>query len=235
MFVAVCDDEAAQRAYIGKLLAEYAEKNNCRAQISYYKNAESFLFDYEKNRFDILLLDIQMEGQNGMELARTLRKADENLVIIFITGFSDFVTEGYDVSALHYLLKPLDREKLFACLDKARTRILPEKSFLVLNSDGENVRIAFDSIAYIEALSHKTAVYTQDTVLKTSEPFGAVAARLSSDFIQCHRSYAVNLRAVNRIQKNDLVLDSGRTVPVSRRLYNSVNTAFIAFYRRAGI
>ncbi len=234
MRVAICDDEREQCEYLECVLREYGANNGFEMHTDIFKSAESFLFEYQKNMFDILLLDIQMGGKNGMELAREIRKTDNGLVIIFITGISDFISEGYDVAALHYLLKPLDKKKLFECLDKVRLITGGDESYLFIQTEGDSLRIPESDAEYIEAVARGTSVCTVDKTYELTEPFGDFTANLPESFVRCHRSYAVNIRCIQQISKYEILLDSGRKIPVSRRLYSVVNDAFISFYRRVG-
>ena len=98
--IAVCDDEHQQTEYIKSLVNKWADVKNIEINIDMFDSAENIKSVWSENKnFDILLLDIEMSGQNGVELAKDIRKTDEKLVIIFVTGFADYISEGYDVSA----------------------------------------------------------------------------------------------------------------------------------------
>ena len=118
--IAICDDEKKQIEYITSLVSKWSTSNAHSCEIRTFASAESFLFEYEDDKaYDILLLDIEMGNMNGVELAKNIRRSNDTVQIIFITGFPDFIAEGYDVSALHYLVKPVSVDKLRAVLDKA--------------------------------------------------------------------------------------------------------------------
>jgi len=122
--IAICDDEKPQVDYIRKIVSTWAMESNLAIQITDFNSAEAFLFAYEDNKnVDILLLDIQMKGETGMDLARRLRGENYNGQIIFITGYPDFATEGYDVGALHYLMKPIKEEKFIETLNIAVSKL----------------------------------------------------------------------------------------------------------------
>ena len=119
MHIAVCDDEPATLAYLSALVRRWGEGRADPVRVERFPSAQALWFEWEaKPCFDLFLLDIQMQGLDGVTLARKIRAADEKCAIIFITGTAEFAADGYDVSALHYLLKPIDEAKLFACLDK---------------------------------------------------------------------------------------------------------------------
>ena len=129
--IAICDDSGADRQYISALVTGWAESTGHTVQISAFASAESFLFHYaEKSDFDILLLDIEMGDMDGVAMAKQLRKENDTVQIIFITGYSDYISEGYEVAALHYLMKPVKDEKLFSVLDRAVEKLSKNEKFL---------------------------------------------------------------------------------------------------------
>lgn len=231
--IAVCDDEKSQLEYLSDIIKKWSDTINKPCTLSLFESAEEFWFEYGKNRFDIAVLDIQMSGQNGMELAKELRKRNDKISIIFVTGISDFIGEGYNVYAVNYLLKPIDENRLFEALSAASERNnTSDNKKVVIETDGETVAVYEDEIEYLEAFSHSTSVYTQSGVLEVQNGMNSVMAKLSADkFIKCHRSYGINLRCVKLIKKYEVLLDSGKTVPISRRMYNDVNNAFISYYK----
>ena len=142
LHIAVCDDSAADGEYVRTLLDEWARLRGQDVHSELFSSAEKFLFHYEDDRsYDILLLDIEMGGMDGVTMARRIRKGNEAVQIVFITGYSDYIAEGYDVAALHYLMKPVSREKLFAVLDRAAEKCRRNERFLALEGGGELVRI----------------------------------------------------------------------------------------------
>lgn len=118
--IAVCDDAEEDRTYVSGLVKDWAAQAGHQAEITAFSSAESFLFRYaEDKNWDILLLDIEMGAMDGVSLAKRVRKDNEAVQIVFVTGYSDYIAEGYEVAALHYLMKPVSGEKLFAVLNRA--------------------------------------------------------------------------------------------------------------------
>lgn len=235
--IAICDDESAQAALLEGYVTQWAAQRGETVKLCLFPSAEAFLFAWEEEKdWAVLLLDIQMGGLSGMELAKKLRKADSSLPIIFITGVPDYVEEGYEVEALHYLLKPVRPEKLFSSLDRAIKRSARELVLLAESADGEELRLLQREIALVEAAGRRVLISLENgQMLEVKAGFQEVLAKLSpEDFVQCHRSYLVGLRQISRLQKEQLVLDSGAVVPVSRRLFSQVNSAFVRFYKKEG-
>jgi len=227
--IALCDDEKHQRDYLVYLINKW----NPQIRIAQFESAEQYkMLREEDDPHDILLLDIQMGGQDGVTLAKELREAKEDMAIIFITGITDLIHEGYDVNALHYLIKPVDETKLFAVLDKAVTQLNKTEKYLLLPVDGEIVKIISNEILYVESFAHYLDVVTTSGNFSVKMPAYKIEQQLGKDFIRCHRSYLVSLRHINKITKTDIVLDNGKIIPLSRRMYKEVNEAFMEYVTR---
>ncbi len=226
--IALCDDDSEQIKNLRRLIGEWADGKPFAVNIAGYESGEQFLFEYQDNPCNLLLLDIEMSGINGMELAKKLRSAGDMLPIIVITGYSDYMADGYDVEALHYLLKPVETDKLFAVLDRYAARQGRSEEIILTTADGA-CRAAAESIVYIEAFGRKTAVHLRD---KTALECNMSISEFEnfSGFIHCHRSYIVNLEQIRSITKTAVILETGEEIPLSRRLYNEVNKCFIEFY-----
>lgn len=227
MTIALCDDDKNQIKSLKNMLREW----NNSIILSEYNSAEQFLFSYPDTPCDLLLLDIEMDGMNGVELAKELRDKGDMLPIIFITGFSEYIGDGYDVEALHYLIKPVDKNKLFQVLDRYARRHRPADRIILPSSD-ESMLVSSDDIIYLEAFGKKTQITLHDgKEIISTWGLGTVAKTLGNGFVPCHRSYIINIGYVNSISKTEVTMDDGKKLPLSRRLYHSVNRAFIDFYK----
>lgn len=229
--IAICDDENVQRDYLGNLVNRWAEKNGCQTTVREYMHAEAFLFAYEDEKdFDILLLDIQMKEMNGIALAERIRREDERVQIVFITAFEDYMPFGYEVSALHYLMKPVDEEKLFAVLNKAAKRLRHQEAPVFFSAEEGQLKLFPSEIYYAEAFAHTCSVVLQDRKILIAAGIGEMAAKLGEGFVRCHRSYLVHVKHIATLTKSTALLDNGKSVPVSRRLFRQVNEAFLRYF-----
>ncbi len=228
--IAICDDERAEIAYLTALVGKWGAERGIAVRLSSYESAESFLFAFEDEKaVDILLLDIQMKEMDGVALARLIRRDDETVQIVFITGYPDFIAEGYDVSALHYLMKPVKEDKLLEVLDKAISHLQKTPRIIIFPKTGGDIKINADDIIYAEVLSHTVSLYLE----KGKEEFGVrisdMEDLLGDGFFKCHRSYIVSMKYVRRVTKTAMVLTDGREIPLSRNLYDAANQAFINY------
>jgi len=233
--IAICDDNDAELSLLTTLVNDWAKINGKRVFIETFTSSESFLFRYEDEKdFSILLLDIEMGGMNGVALAKTLRHENKEIQIVFITGYPDFIAEGYDVQALHYLLKPAEKEKFFEVLSLAEERITKNRRTIIIPANGVQLRFYVDEITFLEAFSHTVTLHTITDTHELRMTIGEAEKLLVDGFFRCHRSYIVNLQYLRKIDKTEILLDDGTVLPLSRRLYKQANDAFIAFYMGGG-
>lgn len=232
MKIAICDDEKSEQQLLCKYVKEWASGKGRRAELSCFDSAESFLFSWEDEKdYNALILDIEMGSMSGMELAKKIRETDSDIPILFVTGYAEYMQFGYDVKALHYLMKPVDKEKFFSVLDRLPQE-QKEAEKILFQMDEGNVSLPLGEIWYVEADGHRCVLHTQNTVMLLKESISSVEKRLAEHdtIIECHRSYLVNLQHVSVVLKEELVLDNQEKVPLSRNLRKAANDAFIRFY-----
>ena len=229
--IAVCDDCAADVEYLSLLAGDWAEGAGGQAAVKAFPSAEAFLFHYEEERdFDILLLDIEMGALNGVELARKIRQENGTVQIVFITGFPDFMAEGYEVSALHYLMKPVSREKLFQVLDRAAANLTRTEKRLKVVFDRQTDFVPLDQILYVEAQRQYVVVHTAGGSCRMKASLADTAKELDERFYRCQRSFLVNLSYVVRIKGNCVVLKNGEKIPISRGAGEEIGKAIIQLF-----
>lgn len=236
MRICFCDDEASTRSRFERMAAAWAEQRGEAAELQLYNSAEQLLFEVgqpeaQELAFDLILLDIQMGGMDGITLARQLRAQDKRVTLAFLTAAREYVFEGYEVQAVRYLLKPMQQEKVFELLDLARQN-LQEQPSLILNCADEKKKIYLSQIAAIEAQGHYLIFHTTAGQFQQKASLSSLAGHLSDSFVMSHRSFYVNLAHLLRISRTECTLDTGLSVPVSRGAYKNLNEQFIRYYRK---
>lgn len=228
--LAICDDNQTDAAYLRALLEKWAVSAGTALKIESFPSAEAFLFRYEEDKsFDLLLLDIEMGQMSGVELARRIRQDNHLVQIIFVTGYMEYIAEGYDVEALHYLLKPVTEEKFRAVLDRAAGRLESREKALCLSVSGTVMRIPLREIRYLEVQRNYVTVHGQEpwTVKKT---LNELEEELDESFFRIGRSHIVNLHFVRKITRTQVLLKDGEELPLSRKLYEEMNRAMIHYF-----
>lgn len=228
--IAVCDDDASQKDYLVEIVSTWTKRNRHLAEVKQYEDAESFLFDYsEEKDFDILLLDIEMPGMNGIELAKKVRSENSTVQIVFITGYYEYFSDGFDVSALHYLIKPADEQKLCAVLDKAADNLTyRQRSVLLTTADGE-IKVSLADILYVESENVYIIVHTVHGDHRTRMALTKFSEQLDDTFFKVHRSFVVSLKYIKKVTRTDVTMTNGESVPISRGLYDEVHAALIKY------
>ncbi|MBQ9794761.1 MAG: response regulator transcription factor [Clostridia bacterium] len=223
--IALCDDDAVQREYLADLVSAWAAEAGLDVRLALFPSGEAFLAR-DLGQFSILLLDIEMPGMDGITLARGVRERNETAVIVFITGYAEYIAEGYDVSALHYLMKPVDKSKLFSVLEKAVKTLDKNGKLLPLELGGELVMLPLRDLRYIEVQGNYVTFHGKQAY-KVKMPLVEARALLDERFFRTGRSFLVNLHYVRKVTKTDVYLATGEQIPLSRGLYESINRALI--------
>ena len=225
--IAICDDSGADRQYVRHMVVGWAAARGHTARIREFSSAERFLFRDAACGCDILLLDIELGAMDGVTLAKRLRRSDDALQIVFITGYSDYISEGYEVAALHYLLKPVKEEKLRAVLDRAAEKLEKNEKVLHLLHGGELLRVPIYQIRYAEVSGNYITVHaaTDITVKMTLQ---SLETQLDERFYRVGRSALVNLTQISRVTRAEIRLSDGTAVPLPRGAYEGVNRAIIS-------
>lgn len=225
--IAICDDSSADREYISSLVTRWAEREGHTAALSTFCSAEEFLFGYEEDpNFDILLLDIEMGGMDGVTMAKKLRRVNDSVQIIFVTGYNDYIAEGYEVAALHYLLKPVNEGKLFSVLNRAAEKLKRDEKVLKFEVGGEVSRVPIYKIRYAEVFGNYVTIHAAENVT-VKMTLGELERELDERFYRVSRSAIVNLTFISRVTKTEIKLSEGSVVPLPRGAYDGVNRAII--------
>ncbi len=226
--IAICDDEQSQIDNITAIVKKWSEQFNHLCDVRGFPSAEAFLFAYEEEKaYDILLLDVEMKGISGIDLAKQIRSGDNRVEIVFITSHFEFFGEGYEVDALHYLIKPIAEDKLMSVLSKAAEKLQIEPPSVVITCDSETMKLYESDILYVESFLHYIAIHTNSREYRIKESISAFEAKLSDIFYRSHRSYLVSLKHIVRMSRTVVCMDNGAELPLARGKYDEINRAFI--------
>ena len=226
--VAIVDDSTTDAEFVKGILNSWADLRQANIQAEVFPSAEAFLFRYAEDKdWDILLLDIEMGAIDGVTMAKRVRQDNEAVQIVFITGYSDYIAEGYEVAALHYLMKPVNREKLLTVLDRAMEKRKQEERCLNLSSSGEMVRLPFYEIRYLDVHQNYVTVHAKaDYIIKRT--LGDFEKELDDRFHRVGRGMILNLKYIQRVTKTEVRLSDGTVLPLPRGAYEPLNRAIIA-------
>lgn len=237
LHVAICDDDKVLLKELEREVELWAKERQLTYTVELFATGDAFLFSWEEKRdIDILLLDIEMPGMDGMELAKRLRQRGERISIIFVTGNPDFALDGYDLEAVSYLVKPVKRDRLRAALDRAVRLSGSREALLVSVSAGEMEKVYVSELCLLESMDHETVLYTRDGgSIVCKEPLRQLEQELAGKqdaFFRPHRSYLINLGFVERITRKDVQMENGMLIPIARGKREELNQAYMRYFRR---
>ncbi|GFH92090.1 MAG: response regulator transcription factor [Lachnospiraceae bacterium] len=216
IYIAICDDEKHMSAHIRSCVSDFFRKKNRETSLRMFSSGEELL-SYN-GQIDILFLDIQMKGMDGMETARKLRADQFRGFLVFITVLKEMVFQSFEVQAYDYLVKPVDKkqfektmERLYASMQNAR-----EDSLLV-QKGYEGRIIPKDEIVFCEVIDRKIYLnLASGDVVDYYERIENLEAKLDKHFYRCHRSYLINLKHLKGYKNGTACMDNGKKIPVSR-------------------
>ena len=219
MRIVICDDDPVCLETAAAAVETWAASHQQRTEIAVFDNGDDLIKNLQQKPANILLLDIFMPIFNGMDIAREIRSFDHNLIIVFLTNSPEFAIESYDVRASGYLLKPLDRDKLHRVMDRCLNDLEPLPKRIILRTAGGYLSQQISEIESVEA-QNKTMIITKTNGehLESTDTLSNLEQKLTIEagFFKCHRSYLVNLFAVEHFNMTEIITKSGRNIPIAR-------------------
>lgn len=230
MKIAICEDQMLCTDILETYIRKWATDNGIWVEVFTYESAEQFLFYLNENaETDLLFLDILLGGINGVELAKKLRGMKHTMQIVFTTDTEKYVYEGYNVSALNYLVKPIKYDKFCCVMNQAKEMIDNQKYYICKTSDSI-IKIPYEDIIVIEMDSHNAVITTKTGKYITRRTISDILDTLQDDvFLQCHKSRIVNIQHVFSISKKLLGLSNGLNIDVSSKYIKELNERFISY------
>ena len=231
MQIAVCDDEKEIR----DMFTQKIRKLYPGAGLLLYESGEELLLSDEEP--DILLLDIQMPGKNGMETAKELRRKNKQVIIIFVTALDDFVFEAFDVGAFHYLVKPFDDRKFAEVLhnatEQSKNRKKPEMPSLLINTGGKHITVNLEDLVYAEVFDRKLILHTMDAEIEYYGKMKELEEKVGNEFFRTHRSYLVNFGFIRKYDATTVYLEKGQAL-MAKRKYQKFVEQYLRYNQRKG-
>lgn len=231
--IAVCDDEKIVQERIIDLI----EKQQTDCHIEDFATGNELL--ETKKHFDLIFLDIQMEGLNGIETAQAIREHDKKTVIIFVTAVKEYVFEAFDVAAFHYLLKPIEEVKFAEIFDHAVKEILEQKRTqevptLFVKAKNRNLTLKQHEIIYIENRANKVAIHTTRDVIEAYYAMSKLESKLGGNFYRCHRGYLVNMAHIMEYSSDTIDMSNGEQVYLAKERYPEFVKEYMRYLQDGG-
>jgi len=234
--IAICDDAKEDRDRVYNLVNEYVTEKKLDADIHVYEHPDTMIVECEKLRPQLYVLDIVMPMVSGIEAARELRWNQKEAQIIFATSEPSYALESFDVNPINYILKPVSKEKLFETMDLALKHIdLGEEKSVTVKVKGGFSTLFLNDIMYLDYRNHVVTYHLLD-----GEEISTTTLRIgfseylrqnhdSGTLIQCHESFAVNIAAIDKLTKTEIVVRNKEIVPVSKSKYGAVSERYLNY------
>ena len=235
MRIAICDDEKNIRELLkNKIVKQYPD-----ADIISFSSGEELLLS--EGHMDILFLDIQMTGKNGMETARELRKKNKKVILIFVTAIEEYVFQAFDVGAFHYIVKPFDDAKFADVLRRAVDEYCSQSlkveeaaaSYMMINRVSVHTKVVLDDIVYAEVFNRKVVIHKLNDTIEYYGKISDLEALAGDNFFRPHRAYLINLKYVEKYDATTIYLEKG-TVLMAKRKFPEFVKKYMKYNQRKG-
>ena len=233
--IALCDDELQQRKLLKSILTPWLELQDLPYTYYEYSNGDALIKDYDKVHYDLIFLDIEMPQLDGMTTAKKLREIDDISIIIFITAYPDYVFQGYEVHAFHYILKPYEKQKIIdatkGALSKLNDCLL---DYLLIPQGSNSYRINLKETLFFSSHKRKITVHIKNKLsIDYYGKLDELVPNLPTYFCRIHQRYVINLHFVQAVLNHEVKLDSC-TLPISRSCRSEFLIAFAQFMLKEG-
>lgn len=218
MNIGVCDDYEKDRELLTNYIEQYMDTLQLDYTLSAFESGEDFLESVPTQKYDLVFLDIYMKEKTGVDTARILRETDENCLIIFTTTSLDHALDGFEVGAVHYLVKPLNYEDVEVALDRCKQLFAQAEKYIDVKTGHLATRILIKDIIFAEVYSNTVLIHTNLEEIKAYIALDELAKLLPVDiFLRCHRSYIVNMNCIASQEGSDFILKNGTKIPIPRK------------------
>lgn len=232
--IAVCDDELLECLTISAKVRTIMEEMQIPCSIKTFRGGKELLSCLDQ--FDLIFLDILMGGMDGMETARKCRELAFDKMLVFLSSSRRYVFDAYDVEAFHYLVKPVEEEKLKKVLRRAAEKEKQvSKDYIVVSKERQKRKLFLDSIRYFEIKGRQISVHEEHGIFSYYEQIGILEEQLKGKgFFRCHKSYLINLQHVEVYNRQEVILDNEERITIAKRRYEEFCREILSYMRKNG-
>lgn len=228
MNIVIVDDSESARQELINYATAYCKENQIHSQIESYENGSEFLTAFNTSKYDIIFLDIYMDGMNGIEIAEKIRKQNSQVLIIFSTTSRSHALDGFRVRASDYLVKPYSYENFKETLSFCNQKLLKHSYYIEVKEGRYYTKLLVDDIVYTDYYNHYIQIHSSSRVIRSYMSFSEFSPMLECypQFLCCYRNCLINMDRVTSLVDTDFIMESGECIPISRGLKNKVRQAY---------
>lgn len=230
--IAICDDQDYDRKNLKQILEKISLRNNIRFNIEEFRSGKELLNIYKRDipKYDVIFLDIILGDSNGIDVAKCILDLYNSVKFIILSSSKDFILDGYDISAINYIIKPSSIERIEKELLRAIEMQENNKKFYEINKNGNTVLLKLNNIYYFEVDHRKVNVYERENVIDYYDRLDNVEKNLmDKGFKRCHRSYVINISKIKELRSNEVKLLNEQIVPVGRKYKENLKETFFNY------
>lgn len=232
MRVAICDDEKPMQTILENLLDEFGRLRNIDISIDKFDNGHDLLRVLNEKEYEIVFMDHQMQDIDGMETSRLIRSRNTDCVIFFVSAFPEVAVDSYEVNAFRFIVKPINKEKLFKAIDD-HLRSIDYDNLLILNTNDGKWKIKMSDIIYAEAKGKHTIVRTAQKSFEINIHMKKIEDKLPSEkFCRCQRAYIAGFAHINNHTNAEIIFDNGERAQIGKAYYAKFKNAFQEYIMR---
>lgn len=237
--IAFCDDQLEILKELSSLIDLYRMEKNLEIEYTSFLSPIELLMRVERGAsYDVLFLDILMQGENGIAVAKELREYDNHVKIVFVTSTSEYAVESYQVNATFYQLKPIRKEAFDRIMDQiVSEQIHEESSFLIVKCKSGITKIKLAQLEYCEVINRSLYFHlTSGKELESADKLDDLEKRLENnlEFIRPHRSFLVNMKYIQKITSRLITMDSLMTIPIPHGKYTQIKNTYLEYLFEVG-
>ena len=233
MNIAILEDDQQDMDHLRLLLQTYAEKHDLPMTVETFSVSEKFLRAFGVGKYDLIFFDNYIGSGLGIDVARKVRLTDKDVDIVFVSMSAEFAISGFEVGALHYLIKPVaisELEQVFERWKKKAVPTPPRETFLNVATKNETFMLPINEIEYIEVLDKICTIHHNGTKTAAHMSLEKMTEHLSaSKFLRTHKSYVVNLDFVKTIGKTSFRMKAGAEIPIGRMYLVSCKQKYMEY------
>lgn len=224
MDIAIIEDSGQELSLLERYLQAYLSNRQVYRVIDTYTSGDAFLENWPSKSYDLIFLDILMDGVSGIEVARKIRETDSECLLIFISSSKEYALQGFEVRAFDYLLKPLSEERFQKTMDLCQNELAKHIRYIEVKESRTLVKIPLNEIIYTDYYNHYIQIHTSARLIRSYQQFDVFSPLLLCypQFLCCYRNCIVNMDHVASVDKHDFIMENGERVPITRGNRNAI-------------
>ncbi len=235
--VAICDNDPKVLERFGAMLQDYIARNHLEIEYRVYQNPKMLIADMEEGlHYDIVYMDVEMPQLNGMDAIQAVKKIQPSCLVVILSSYTEYAVDAVNLEVFRYLVKGRTEDLFDLSLDAAWKRLsAQDEKVYYISTSRKYVKILLSDIMYCYKSSKMSVMVTEQEEYCERKPLHRLLADLNQEqesFVMIERGYIVNIRYLNRIDKNEVVLDNGKRLPIGSTYLNLVKQQLNAYWRK---